>query len=61
LEGKIGSMTIRVDFVTPALAVNRGDFPKAYGDLCERGFRYVEGSERRYPGGGYILMARPAA
>jgi hypothetical protein len=54
-------MTIRVDFVTPVLAVNRGDFPKAYGDLCERGFRYVEGSERRCEGGGYILMAVPEA
>jgi hypothetical protein len=53
----IGIMIVRIDFVTPVLAVNRGDFPKAYGDRCDRGFRYVDGSERRYESGGYILMA----
>ena len=52
-------MTVGIDFVTPVLAVNRGDFYKAFGEWCDRGYRYVENSERRYEGGGYILMALP--
>jgi hypothetical protein len=54
-------MTVRIDFVTPVLAVNRGDFYKAFGGWCDRGYRYVENSERRYEGGGYILMALPVS
>jgi hypothetical protein len=31
-------MTVGIDFVTPVPDVNRGDFYKAFGEWCDRGY-----------------------
>jgi hypothetical protein len=53
-------MTIRIDFIRPVLAGDHAFYDR-FCELRDRGYEYVEGSQRGDEHRGYILMRLPVA